>query len=213
MADGTHALYASSKTTAAERRAGYCRVGHALAEPGGTSRLVRSGNYYLCPDCLAVYRVAHPPRTQWLERPCGKNLHTIPAGVRRCAECTKARQNSPNPGPGNVTGGAAYLRTPLPPAQVRANAACSPATAHLFDPAENSNGLGLARAATPRVREAAAICADCPVAAECRDYGTRYGCSGVYGGVYLIKGRPAAYRNARPTLVQIAQDVQDSPAC
>lgn len=44
---------------------------------------------------------------------------------------------------------------------------------------------------TEDFEHAAAVCAECPISAECERYGRTNRMSGVWGGVRLVGGRPA----------------------
>lgn len=145
-------------------------------------------------------------------RPCRRKLHTIPPGVLTCPECAAAREQERV---GRVRAQAAerairsavpgYRLVPLPPAEVLNNAACSLATAELFDLALPGE---LQYATETRHARARAICRGCPVWEQCLADAQQHQRPGVYGGRVLRWPKDNALG-----VVQVMPVVQDSAAC
>lgn len=206
MSAQTHPRYHFAKTTAADRLRGTCRARHALS----AATIVKVSRYQLCAGCLANYdrEAAARPARMAVERLCRTGEHVIPAGVKRCGECARANKRVAETNPGT---GPFYMRVPMPDVEILDAAACGLETAMLFDPAPY--GAFSSKA----ISQAIAICVEsCPVLEACRAYGMAHGATGVYGGVYLVRGVPAQRGrslNQGTPLVHTVQSVQDSTAC
>lgn len=135
-------------------------------------------------------------------RPCRRGLHVIPAEVMGCRPCNAATKEArdaeykrtrreavklpykPPPRVARTDGRVpSYFKRGFAPAVVLDGAACSPATADLFDPADASGRLTAAE--RDRIAQAKAICSRCPVLDACRADAIEQKRVGVWGGVYL----------------------------
>jgi hypothetical protein len=146
-------------------------------------------------------------------RPCRSKLHTIPAGVMGCRECNKLSNRKPRTNGHGTNKGipkpSRALLGALPPDDVLVDAACSPATASLFDP------VGYRGEGEPPgndwdgVTRAQAICAGCPVRRLCYADAIKAHRFGVWGGTYLS---PKWYERRRSeTVVQNVKSPVEYP--
>lgn len=148
-----------NRVTAAQRRAGRCRLGHNLRAPGV---LITGGHRFGCKLC------AEDGKDRSL---CRAGKHTRVKGTVRCDLCRQERDRARS---------WSVPAAVLPPVEVLDGAVCSPFTAWLFEPLVRHE-----REASERIAGAKVICAGCPVAELCLADGLKHNRLGVYGGVLL----------------------------
>lgn len=147
-------------------------------------------------------------------RPCRRKLHTIPAGVMGCRECNKRSHRKPRTNatvkqPARHGRALAFIRpSDLPLAAILDGAACSPATADLFDVGAPKYAKG---EESRRHAEAKEICRGCPVRDACLADATAHQSLGVYGGFVL--NQEYWTKANKKALVQVVPSVPDSSAC
>lgn len=181
----------------------------------GDERRCRSGRHVIppvldrCPECRRERDTArHAGRAYpQFARQCAAGLHVIPAGEGRCQPC---KQRNAQTLPDRERTAVLLREAHLPPKELLGRAACTLDDASLFDVGAPKHAKA---AEDARHARAKAICAGCPVVAQCFADGYAGRQLGVYGGVVMDAGYWSMEGKRRNALVQSVPSVQDSPAC
>lgn len=131
-------------------------------------------------------------------------------GEPRCKACRSEREKKKRAALSTVVPAPdADLLTDMPPVEVLDGAACSPATAELFDPISRPDQLkGNYQSTLKRVESAMDICYTCPVRLLCLADAYEHKRIGVFGGEYIspashIKRAKSANQNTETREITI----------